>query len=34
MTTEATPQELEAGVIALGAVYFGLILTAIAWLAG
>ena len=29
-----TPQDLEPAVIALGGVYFGLILTAIAYLAG
>ena len=29
-----TPQELEPAVIVLGSVYFTIILTAIAWLAG
>jgi hypothetical protein len=34
MSSETAPQDLEPGVIALGTVYFTLILTAIAWLAG
>jgi hypothetical protein len=34
MSSDGTPQELEPGVIALGTVYFSLIVTAIAWLAG
>jgi hypothetical protein len=34
MNSNGVPQELEPGVIALGTIYFSLIVTAIAWLAG